>query len=111
VYLSTVKVPGHLVDCQAQPIGQGCLGVVGYVVDRQAEHVPVTPRGQAANVTRKLDLVGVTEIAELLNVSRQRVHQMIREYLDFPAPVAEITAGKIWERKDVEDWARRSGRI
>ncbi|MDE0778276.1 MAG: DNA-binding protein [Nocardioides sp.] len=56
------------------------------------------------------DLMGVTEIAELLGLTRQRVHQL-RQSEDFPRPVADISAGSIWERADVEAWARESGRI
>jgi hypothetical protein len=31
-------------------------------------------------------LVGVTEIAEMLNLSRQRADQITRTYADFPEP-------------------------
>ena len=60
------------------------------------------------------DLVGVAEAAELLGVSRQQVHRLARRP-DFPAPVAQLKAGKIWRREDVEQWAqehagRRPGR-
>ena len=63
----------------------------------------------------KLELVGVAEIADLLGVSRQRVHAIIRAYDDFPDPVAELSAGRIWLRSDVDDWIvrhsdRRPGR-
>lgn len=51
--------------------------------------------------------VGVAEISELLGVSRQRVHQIAREHEDFPAPVADLTAGRIWRRKDVERWLEK----
>ena len=62
-------------------------------------------------MARKLDLVGVTEVRELLGVSRQRVHQIIREHADFPEPVAELAAGRIWLRQEVESWAREAGRL
>ncbi|MFC6154044.1 helix-turn-helix transcriptional regulator [Nocardioides yefusunii] len=55
------------------------------------------------------NLAGAAEIAELLNVSRQRVHQLT-EGDDFPDPVAVLKAGKIWERADVVAWAREHGR-
>jgi hypothetical protein len=45
-------------------------------------------------LSKKLDLVGVAEVAELLGVSRQRVHQLIREQAGFPDPVAHLRAGK-----------------
>ena len=57
------------------------------------------------------DLVGVTEIAEMLGVTRQRVDQLVRKDPTFPEPEAEITAGRIWLREAVESWARKTGRI
>jgi predicted DNA-binding transcriptional regulator AlpA len=56
------------------------------------------------------DLVGITEIAEFLQLSRQRVHKLL-ERDDFPTPVAEIAAGRIWKRSDVEKWAEKTGRL
>jgi len=59
-----------------------------------------------------LDLVGLTEIAEMLELSRQRVDQLVRDAdSSFPEPVAVISAGRIWRRSDVERWARRVGRL
>lgn len=59
-----------------------------------------------------MDLVGVAEIAELLGVSRQQVHRLsVQE--GFPEPVARLSAGTIWRRRDIERWAktrRRPGR-
>jgi predicted DNA-binding transcriptional regulator AlpA len=59
----------------------------------------------------KLDLVGLSEIAEMLGLSRQRVHQLVDTDETFPKTVAEINAGRIWRRSDVERWARRVGRM
>ncbi len=56
-------------------------------------------------------LVGVAEIAEMLGVTRQRVNQLIKEAADFPTPEAELSAGRIWRRDAVEEWARRTGRL
>jgi predicted DNA-binding transcriptional regulator AlpA len=56
------------------------------------------------------DLVGVTEIATMLGVTTQRVSQLVRTPA-FPKPVAQLAAGLIWERSDVEQWARDTGRI
>jgi predicted DNA-binding transcriptional regulator AlpA len=50
------------------------------------------------------ELVSVPEVAEMLGVSRQRVHQIVRAYEDFPAPVAELALGRIWNREAVADW-------
>lgn len=59
---------------------------------------------------RGMNLVGTAEIADLLGVSRQRVHQLVARP-DFPAPVAVLTSGMIWEREAVEEWARATGRL
>ena len=56
------------------------------------------------------ELVGVAEIAELLGVTRQRVHQLAKT-ADFPKPLAELSAGAIWDKADVEVWARATGRM
>ena len=55
-------------------------------------------------------LMGLTEMARLLGVSRQRVHQLTKAK-DFPAPVAVLAAGSIWESAAVEEWARQQGRL
>ncbi|MGI8939484.1 MAG: helix-turn-helix transcriptional regulator [Iamia sp.] len=56
-----------------------------------------------------LDLLGLAEIGALLGVSRQRVDQLARTE-GFPDPVATLSAGRIWQRDDVEAWARQTGR-
>jgi hypothetical protein len=56
------------------------------------------------------DLVGVTEIGDLLGVSRQRADQLTR-LEGFPEPIGAIAAGRIWRRVDVEAWARTAGRL
>jgi hypothetical protein len=61
-------------------------------------------------VTAEIDLVGIYEIAAMLGVSRQRVDKISRTDPDFAAPVAELHAGRIWLRSDVEQWAQVVGR-
>jgi len=51
-------------------------------------------------------LVGLSEIATMLGVSRQRAGQIVRDYDDFPPPVAELASGRIWETPAVEAWAK-----
>lgn len=50
------------------------------------------------------ELVGVAEIAQLVGVSRQRINELVRSDPDFPAPEAELAAGRIWTREDIERW-------
>jgi prophage regulatory protein len=57
-----------------------------------------------------VDLVGLTEIAEMLGVSAQRVDQLARRD-DFPEPVAVLAAGRIWRLGDIEHWAESTGRL
>jgi hypothetical protein len=55
-------------------------------------------------------LVGLTEIAEMLGVSRQYADRLVRTD-GFPQLEAVITAGRIWRRDEVEGWARAGGRL
>ena len=59
---------------------------------------------------RPVDLVSTPEIAAMLGVSRQRVDQLTRGE-GFPEPAAELAIGRVWERADVEAWARETGRL
>ncbi|NPC96601.1 DNA-binding protein [Nocardioides sp. zg-DK7169] len=54
--------------------------------------------------------MGVAEIAKLLSVSSQRVSQLAAT-ATFPEPIARLAAGPIWERADIESWARKTGRL
>ena len=56
------------------------------------------------------ELAGIAEIAAMLGVSTQRVDQLARTHADFPAPVADLSAGRIWLKADIEAWARNTGR-
>ena len=52
-----------------------------------------------------------SDVAKLLEISRQRVHQIMEKDLTFPAPAATLSVGRVWERSDIEKWARETGRI
>jgi predicted DNA-binding transcriptional regulator AlpA len=54
--------------------------------------------------------MGVAEIAELLQLSRQRVHIIVKTDPSFPTPRAQLVAGLIWNRSDVEKWVKATGR-
>jgi prophage regulatory protein len=53
-------------------------------------------------------LMGVTEIASLIGVSRQRADQIVRTK-GFPDPVAELAAGRVWETQIVRAWIDGGG--
>lgn len=57
-----------------------------------------------------VEILGITEVAALLGVSRQRVDQLSHTDPDFPEPVTTLGRGRLWERKGIEKWARESGR-
>lgn len=48
-------------------------------------------------------LGGVTEVAGIVNVSRQRLSKL-RERPDFPDPIGELAQGPIWDLDAVEAW-------
>lgn len=56
---------------------------------------------------------GVSEVAALVGVSRQRVAEL-RAKPGFPSPVAELSAGPIWKvsslNRFLREWERRPGR-
>jgi hypothetical protein len=58
------------------------------------------------------DLVGTQEIADRLGLGhRQSVLSWVRRHPDFPEPFAQLGAVRIWSWTDVEEWARRTGRL
>lgn len=58
------------------------------------------------------ELVGTSEIAARLGVSRpQVVHDWRRRYADFPTPIAVVSSVHVWSWPDVQRWAKRTGRL
>lgn len=51
------------------------------------------------------DVVGISEIAEILAVTSERVGELSLR-ADFPLPVTRFPLGRAWHRKDIETWAR-----
>jgi predicted DNA-binding transcriptional regulator AlpA len=59
---------------------------------------------------RNLDhVLGIAEIAELLGVARNTAWRWSQRE-EFPPPGKHLASGPIWDRADVERWARKSGR-
>ncbi len=56
-----------------------------------------------------LRLVGPSELTKMFGVSRSRTVQ-ISNSRDFPAPLAVLAMGSIWNLDDVTAWAERKGR-
>jgi len=58
------------------------------------------------------DLLGASEVAKELGVSRQRVYQLAETHTNFPKPVAQLSRGALWSGTEVRRWAyswRREG--
>jgi hypothetical protein len=58
-------------------------------------------------------LIGSSEVGDILRVSRQRVHQL-RDNPGFPRPLVEVAMGPLWDERAVEkfarEWQRKPGR-
>ena len=53
-----------------------------------------------------MELVGVSEIAELAKVTKQAVSNWRLRYDDFPKPIQEIQSGPVWDREVVDSWVK-----
>jgi hypothetical protein len=115
-----VEVPSGGSDPMAEAVR---LGIDAF--ERACTQVGITHGGIAradvmtdAYLDRRLTreperYAGVSEVAALLGVSRQRVAEL-RGKPGFPSPIAEISAGPIWEvsslNRFLAEWERRPGR-
>jgi chromosome partitioning protein len=54
-----------------------------------------------------MELVGLSEIAEMAGVSRQVVTNWRARTKDFPTPIVELASGSVWKREDIERWLLR----
>lgn len=72
---------------------------------------PLSPFKRGSAYLRDVNhLVSRVEIADILNVSQQRVYQLMQRD-DFPEPTADLAIGKVWERAAILAWAQRTGRL
>src|SRR5262245_11197325 len=56
---------------------------------------------------QKMLLGGVSEVAEALGVSRQRL-AALRNRRGFPAPVADLSSGPVWDLEQIARWRNAS---
>lgn len=93
---------GH--DLAVEVVGEPAVGVEAITEDELER--------RAAEPTMP-ELMSAAEIADELGVRRQRVHQL-RATAAFPAPLAELRGGAVWDaravRKFAQDWTRKPGR-
>jgi predicted DNA-binding transcriptional regulator AlpA len=65
--------------------------------------------------TAEQKLLTTRDVAQLLDISPQRVRQLVRDRDDFPAPAIESrtergVGTRRWRRQDVERWAASADR-
>ena len=58
-----------------------------------------------------IEAVDTGEVAAMLGVSRQRVHQIRSTHSDFPAPIIERPRAIFWRLRDVQRWGVKHGYI
>lgn len=79
----------------------------------KVEAITETALDAALAVPNFPNLLGVSELAELLGVSRQRASELAHS-TTFPRPAAELASGPVWIEpavlRFVEEWERRPGR-
>ncbi len=62
------------------------------------------------NRPRTFDLVGLTDLPELLGIARQTARQW-RTRGVLPEPQAVVSGSPVWERRTIIDWALETRRI
>jgi len=96
----------------SQAVGSAAAGVMSSR-PRQIRVLPADDFAGEIAHPAPVELMGVSEIAELLGVSRQRVNQLIAGE-DFPRPVSRLAAGPVFTTASIEAfqkrWTRKSGR-
>ena len=112
------------IDCHAdlRAVLEQAVGVVEPA--RRKVKLPAWPmtRGEivrADELAREIsepnfpDVVGTSEVSSMLEVSRQRLHEL-RNAGTFPEPMVELAAGPLWLRTSIESflagWKRKPGR-
>ena len=105
--------------CDDALIGTGLPGRLALEFTREAADAETAVRSALADVRRAVpgarlievapDLVGLTDVAEIVGVSRQNMRKlMLVNAGSFPAPVHEGSAS-IWHLADVLSWLQAKG--
>ena len=105
--------------CDDPLVGTGQPGRLALEFTREAESAQVAVRSALADVKRAIpsaklveavpDFVGLTDVAEIMGVSRQAMRKlMLSHAATFPAPVHEGSAS-IWHLAEVLGWLEEKG--
>jgi predicted DNA-binding transcriptional regulator AlpA len=55
------------------------------------------------NIPLYPDVIGVTEVAEIMGVSKQRASELTKR-ANFPQPIARLALGPVWPKRNIEAW-------
>ncbi|WP_088159365.1 helix-turn-helix transcriptional regulator [Achromobacter xylosoxidans] len=105
--------------CDDALVGTGLPGRIALEFTREAESAEAAVRSALEDVRRAVpsaklieaapDLVGLTDVAEIVGVSRQNMRKLMLAYPDsFPLPVHEGSTS-IWHLADVLAWLQAKG--
>lgn len=105
--------------CDDVLVGVGQPGRIALAFSREAGNAQEAMRSALTDVQQLIpsarlieaapDLVGLTDVAEILGVSRQAMRKlMLTHWTTFPAPVHEGSSS-IWHLADVLDWFKTRG--
>ncbi|MEK8090916.1 DNA-binding protein [Thermithiobacillus plumbiphilus] len=105
--------------CEDALVGLGQPGRLALEFTREAESAQAAVRSALADVKRAIprarlieaapDFVGLTDVAEIVGVSRQNMRKLMLNHVgSFPAPVHEGSAS-IWHLAEVLDWLGARG--
>ena len=101
------------VGVEGERIARDAVEFTGLKLDLEALQVQTDAALEREVSAPSPELIGLSEIAAILGVSKQRVGQL-RARADFPVPVAELAAGPVWHRemldRFIRAWPRRAGR-
>ncbi|RAZ73036.1 helix-turn-helix transcriptional regulator [Mesorhizobium atlanticum] len=103
------------VGCTDAVVGIGIVGRLALEFTRDAGSAQEAVRSALADVKAAIptatlieatpDLVGLTDVAEMMGVSRQYLRKLMMGNNDFPAPVHEGN-GALWHLSDVLGWLK-----
>src|SRR5208283_2107039 len=54
-----------------------------------------------------LELIGLSEMADMFGVSKQVAANWRARHHDFPSPVADLKSGSVWQKESIVSWAQQ----
>jgi predicted DNA-binding transcriptional regulator AlpA len=56
-------------------------------------------------------LAGLTDLAARYGVTKQAISNWSRRYADFPEPILTLSAGSLWDEREVTAWRGRRAAV